>query len=96
MLKSDVITTFLFLTTVYGIGILIAGLNKTQWMFDGIRLGEEKWFLSAISAAVSIVCAVVIFANPFGESVGIWIFTGISLILESVFDIISVILQKKD
>ncbi len=89
-----IIESFTLWTVVYGIGILLMGLNKVQWTIDSVRLKEEKWFLPAISAAVSIVCAIVILINPFGSKEAIWVFTGISLILESVFDIVCLALKK--
>lgn len=86
-LKSEwFIATFPILTVVYGVAILLAGLGKIQWMMDAIRLKRGKWFLPAISALLSVVCGIVIIMNPFSSTVALWMFTGISLIVEAVFD----------
>lgn len=92
------IFTFPLLTIVYGVGILIAGLAKIQWAVNLLRMKREKWFLPAISALVSLLCAMLIFANPFSATEALWIFTGVSLIGEAVFDIISLLLggRKKE
>lgn len=90
--------TFSLLTIIYGAMILLAGLGKIQWTVNMLRLKREKWFLMGISAVISIICAIVIIANPFATVTILWQFTGISLIVEAVFDVVSLILnrQKKE
>lgn len=83
------IDTFPLLTFVYGTVILIAGLGKVQWAIDMLRMKKDKWFLPAISAIVSILCAVIILNNPFGSMDILWILTGISLIMEAMFDVVA-------
>lgn len=39
--------------------------------------------------AVSIICAIVILNNPFTSTTVVWVFTGASLIVEGIFDIIT-------
>lgn len=80
------LVTFPVLTLVYGIVILLMGLTKIQWTADSIRLKKQKWFLPAISAAVSVVSGVIIIATPFSTTNILWAFIGISLIVEAVFD----------
>lgn len=87
------IVTFPALTIIYGIVVLITGLGKVQLTFDMIRKKNKKWFLAIISALLSIICAVVILNNPFTSTTVLWIFTGITLIVESVIDIITLIVS---
>lgn len=89
------IVTFPVLSVIYGIIILIAGLGKIQWTFDMLRMKKKKWFLAAISAVISIICAIVILKNPFTSSAVLWMFTGISLIVEAVFDVVSLIINTR-
>lgn len=89
------VVTFPVLTLVYGVVILITGLTKLQWMMDLIRMKQGKWFLAAISAAISILCGVVIITSPFSSTAVLWSFTGISLILEAVFDMIGAIFGNR-
>ncbi len=50
-----------------------------------------------ISAAVSIICALVIINNPFSSTVAFWWFTGILLIAEVVvFDVITLVMSRKN
>lgn len=90
------VVTFPVLTMIYGIVILVTGLGKVQITVDMIRQKNKKWFLAAISAAISIACAVVILNSPFTSTAVLWMFTGITLIVESVFDIITLIVRGKN
>lgn len=90
------IMTFPVLALVYGIVILVTGLVKFQRMIDIIRLKRKKWFLAAISAAISILCGVVIITSPFSTTAVLWAFTGVSLIVEAVFDMIGAIVGNRE
>lgn len=89
------ILTFPVITILYGVAILLAGLGKVQMAMDMLRAKNTKWWWGAISAAVSIICAIVIIKNPFSSTVAIWWFAGISLIAEGIFDVITLILSNK-
>ena len=82
------IATFPLLTILYGVVILLTGLSKAQWTVDALRLKTGRWHFPAIGAAVSISCAFVVLANPFASTLVLWMFTGISLIVEAVLDIL--------
>lgn len=89
------VVTFPVLTLIYGVVILFTGLTKIQWTVDMLRLKRKRWFLAMISAAVSIVCGVVIITSPFSSTAVLWMFTGVSLIVEAVFDILAAIFGNK-
>ena len=89
------IRTFPILTILYGIAILIAGLSKVQLMADMLRLKRGKWFLAAISAVLSLGCAALILVNPFATVEVLWMFTGISLIVEAVLDLVTTFVDGK-
>jgi len=88
--------TFPMIAILYGIVVLIGGLGKVQMAMDMLRLKNAKWWWGAISAVVSIICALVIINNPFSSTVALWWFTGISLIAEAVFDVITLIMKIKN
>ena len=90
------IATFPILTILYGIGTLIAGIAKVQWTIDRIRLKMRRWFWTAISAVLTIACAVVILCNPFSSTAVLWIFIAVILIVEAVIDIIAAIFTKEE
>lgn len=89
------LVTFPVLTILYGIGILMAGIGKIQLTVDMLRQKHKKWFWAAISAAVSIICAIVVLKSPFTSTAVLWMFTGISLMAEGVLDVITLILDRK-
>lgn len=90
------IAAFPLITMLYGIIILVAGLFKIQWTIDALRLKNGMWFLPAISALVSIACACVIISDPFVSTLVLWMFVGISLIVEAVLDIVVLIFGRKN
>lgn len=90
------IVTFPVLTLVYGVMILVSGITKIQWMLDMIRLKRRKWFWMAISAAISILCGITIITSPFSTTAVLWMFIGISLIVEAVFDMIGGIFGNRE
>lgn len=89
------IATFPILTLVCGVVILFTGLTKIQRTVDMLRTKRKRWFLAMISAAVSVICGIVIITDPFSTTAVLWMFTGISLIVEAVFDILTAILGSK-
>lgn len=93
ILRTDwFIATFPVLTVIYGIIMLVAGVSKIQTMVDMLRLHNNKWFWAGINALVSIVCAIVILWSPFTSTAFLWIFAGVSLIVEAVLDIVTIFL----
>ncbi len=42
------------------------------------------------------LCAFVMINNPFSSTVALWWFTGISLIVEAIFDMITLIMRRKN
>lgn len=84
-----------FITVIYGIGIMLAGLGKIQWTVDALRIGGREWLMPGVTALVSVICSLVILLNPFATVKALWIFTGIALIVESIVDGASVIIKKR-
>lgn len=91
-----IIGTFPLLTVVYGFLIIIVGLGKVQMGVDLIRGKEKGKVLTFISAAISLICGAIIMSNPFSTTVVLWTFTGISLIVDAVFDVIALIFGNKE
>ena len=92
--KEWFIALFPILTTLYGIGILVSGVTKVQWTADMVRLKTDHWGWMALSAAVTIICAAIILAHPFSTTAALWIFIGITMIVEAVIDIVAAIFKK--
>lgn len=84
-----------FLGIIYAVALMMLGVEKIQTAVDQHRLGNDRWYIVAISAVIAIICALVIFFNPFATTVYLWVFTGISLIVEAVADIIAFAVNRK-
>lgn len=89
------LTVFPFVGMIYGIMLVLLGVDKLQTAVDQKRLGLDKWYMAAISSAISLVCGAIIMCNPFTTTVYLWMFTGISLIVEAAMDVVSLILYRK-
>ncbi len=89
------IVTFPLLTVIYGVMTLLGGIYKIQWAVDLLRMKQKYWFVAIISAVLSIIFAVLIFSNPFATTAVLWTFIAVTLIVESVIDIITFILGRK-
>ncbi len=90
-----ILLTFPVITAVYGVVVLLTGMVKIQWTVDLLRLKSKKWFLRAISAVLSIVCGILIISNPFASTAALWMFIGISLIVEAIFDVAALIFGNR-
>lgn len=96
MLRSGwFIALFPLLTTLYGLIVLISGVTKVQWAADMIRLKKRRWGWMALSAAITIICAVIILRHPFAAAATLWMFIGLTMIVEAVIDIISAIFIRE-
>lgn len=88
------VEAFPLLTELYGVLILITGTAKVQWAVDLLRMKIKNWFLAACSAVLTLVCVLVIFWNPFGD--GLWMFIAITLIVQAVFDFVTAVFAKEE
>lgn len=89
------IVTFPLLTVLYGVLTLICGVSKIQWAVDMLRAGRKYWFVEIIGAVLTIVCGVLILVNPFASTAVLWIFIGVTMIVEAVVDVLAFILGRK-
>lgn len=90
------IATFPILTMVYGLASLVSGVFKVEATVNMIRLGLDHWIWPAIGAALTLVCAVFILCNPLSTTAALWLFIGISLIVEAVFDFVAAFIPSKN
>lgn len=90
LLKAEwFIVTFPLLTMVYGVLILLMGIEKVQWTLDMLRAHKPYWYLMGVSAVLSLVFAWVVLADPFASTAALWVFVGVSLIVEAVADLLA-------
>lgn len=75
-----------WVTIIYGIVILISGIRKVQLTADLIRINEHIWPIACIEAVISVVLGALIIANPFTAVKTLWMFIGISIIINGILD----------
>lgn len=88
-------STFPVITLIYGVVILITGIGKLQKAIDMSRLKLSYWYVALISAILTLVFAILIISNPFTSTAVLWTFTGVTLIIEAVLDVLAYIFAKK-
>ncbi|MBP3650922.1 MAG: DUF308 domain-containing protein [Clostridia bacterium] len=89
------IAVFPVLTTLYGVMTLVTAFGKLQWTADLLRMKHKYWFIALINALLSLVLAILIMTNPFSSTTVLWVFIGISMIVESVVDVVTLVFEKK-
>ena len=80
---------------LYGVFQVLLGCRKLQRMVDALRLKSGLWWIRAISAGVSLLFGLVIVLNPHMTLMSIWIFTGLTMIVEGAFDAAALVLQSR-
>ena len=80
------VTVFPVLAVLYGLFQVLIGFRKLQRMVDALRLGRPLWWLRAISAGITLLFGFLIAFNPTMTMMSVWVFTGITLIIEGIFD----------
>ena len=86
---------FPVLAVAYGVMQVLFGYQKLQKMVDMLRAKSPAWWLMAISAGISILFGFLIALNPNMTIMSIWVFTGITMIFEGVFDFVAMYLTAK-
>ena len=88
------LNAFPALAVIYGIFQILIGFRKVQRVVDALRVKMSGWPLLAISAAITLLFGFWITLNPGMVWIGIWTFTGIAMIIEGVFDLLVLFMQK--
>lgn len=74
---------------IFGAAILLVGFVKVQNVFDKIRMGQ-LFIVSLIGAILTITCAIIIITGVLALKL-LWIFAGVTLIIEAVIDLTDII-----
>ena len=85
---------FPVLAAFFGLLQLLMGLMKAQTMFNALRAGIASWYVYAIAAGLALICGAISLAHPGVLAEGIWLFTGIALILQGLFDAACLVLTR--
>ncbi len=86
---------FPVLAVFYGLFQVLIGFRKTQRMVDALRMKQKSWGMKGISAGITLLFGFVIVFNPNMTLMSVWVFTGITMILEGIFDAVELIMQER-
>ena len=89
------VNVFPVLAVLYGIFQILLGFRKVQRTVDALRMKKPLWYLRAISAGISLLFGFIVVLNSDMAFMSIWVFTGITLILEGIFDAVLLIMQHR-
>ena len=89
-------SVFPMMAVLYGVFQIVLGYRKLQRMVDALRMKLPLWWLQAISAGISLLFGYLIALNPGMTLMNIWVFTGITMIIEGVFDAASLFVRLKN
>ena len=78
-----------FLGTALAIIIIVDGILKLQYAVDFYHLESDKWWIELIGAVVMVVIGIIALLNPFSTSSALIVFIGIALMIEGLWDFIS-------
>ncbi|MGN0319561.1 MAG: HdeD family acid-resistance protein [Lachnospira sp.] len=87
VVKPEIITVFL--GTALAVIIIVDGILKLQYAVDFYHLQADKWWIELIGAVIMIIVGVVALFNPFSTTEALTIFIGIALMIEGIWDFIS-------
>lgn len=90
-----IIGLFAVVAIFYGIIMILSGIFKISKYYDEKKLGVIGSKTSIASAVLSIILGIIIMFNPFSAINMLWIFIGISLLVEAFLDIVAAIANTK-
>lgn len=74
------------LAVLYGAFQVLLGYRKMQRAVDALRVKNPEWQMKAISAGITLLFGLIVTVSPNMGLMSIWVFTGIALIIEGLFD----------
>lgn len=76
---------------IFGFVFVFNAILKIQMSFDYHRYGSKTWWVEMLFGLIMLVLGIVVLCNPFANEKYLLIFLGVSLIVESVAQIINTI-----
>lgn len=88
------LVTFPVITVLYGVLALVIGVGKLQQTANMARMKQKYWYITLISAVLTILFAVIIILNPFASTAIHWVFIGVTMLVDAVMDLVTFIFAK--
>ena len=89
LLKPD--SGAVFFSMLVGVFIIIDSVIKLQASFEMKSLGAVRWWVNLLLALISAILGVLLVVNPFETAMFLLVFMGISLMVDAIENICTVI-----
>ena len=90
------LSAFTTLAVIYGLLQLLLGFSKVQRTVDFLRMELSLWYLPASSALIYLVFGFIIVLNPEMTLINVWVFTGVTMILEGIITAVCLFLLERE
>ena len=90
------LSAFTTLAVIYGLLQLLLGFSKVQRTVDFLRMELSLWYLPACSALIYLVFGFIIVLNPEMTLINVWVFTGVTMILEGIITAVCLFLLERE
>lgn len=87
MIHPEMLTAFI--TAGLSLLLIIGGVLKLQYALEFSHMNSRGWTIQIIGAILMIAAGITAFVNPFGAANVLMIFLGISLIVDGVWDLVT-------
>lgn len=86
---------FTVVAWVYGLFLVLSGAYKVKAYLDAKKEKQTYASIALVSAVLSIILGIIILLNPFTSTKFLWVFTGLSLVVEALIDLYTLWLSRK-
>ena len=90
------LSAFTTLAIIYGLLQLLLGFSKVQRTVDFLRMKLSLWYLPASSALIYLVFGFIIVLNPEMTLINVWVFTGVTMIVEGIIAAVCLFLLERE
>ena len=90
------LSAFTTLAVIYGLLQLLLGFSKVQRTVDFLRMELSLWYLPASSALIYLVFGFIIVLNPEMTLINVWVFTGVTMIVEGIITAVCLFLLERE
>lgn len=90
------LSAFTTLAVIYGLLQLLLGFSKVQRTVDFLRMKLSLWYLPAASALIYLVFGFIIVLNPEMTLINVWVFTGVTMIVEGIITAVCLFLLERE
>ena len=86
----------ILLTIAFGVWMIVSSINSIKLALFLKRIKDFPSILMIILSVLEIILGILVIVNPFEASITLTLYLGIMLIIHSIFNIIDVIVLKKN